>query len=141
MPPQSANYINLSLFRPPLFIVTQLHLEQSRDVYDKYRETENKRDERARQRWQPLTAARPPFFAHSCRMAPFCARRGVSHSGPMIRWWHYQAFDRGRLNTRLSHATPDAFNYSRLHVTLRNLPVLDTSTKEMRRVKERGREM
>lgn len=43
-----------------------------------------------------------------------------------------------RLNTRLSHATPDARNYRCLHVTLRNLPVFDVSTKETQGVKERG---
>lgn len=42
---------------------------------------------------------------------------------------------------QLSDAAPNALNHSCLHVTLRNLPVLDTSTKEIQRVKEGGGEI
>lgn len=42
---------------------------------------------------------------------------------------------------RLSDAEPSILNYSCLHVTLRNLPVQDASTKEVQRVKERGGEI
>ena len=78
------------------------------------------------------------LFVSSFQMVPFV--RAVASPTPGL--WSGGGTNKHstseRLNTRLSDATPGALNYSCLHVTLRNLPVLDTSTKEMRRVKGRG---
>lgn len=94
-------------------------------------------DERMHQIWQPFSGSSLVFFALVSN-GPFV--RAVASPTPGL--WSGGGTNKHstseRLNTRLSDATPDALNYSCLHVTLRNLPVLDTSTKEMRRVKGRG---